>query len=246
MDKRKIIGIMVVLVVVLGLIWLLPKGSGEQQVSMFEPTDTVSGFYDQWLRAVKDPASADPDLKTLAKSPILSKTLRDRLVKSQKDSNITPDPVLCQTMAPEAFSMRRVYEDGEKAQILVTSKDTSVTEQAIFNLVKLGEGWYIDDIECSPGEVAPDREFTFEKEGFLLKGSIPAPYDSKNWHLVFEENGVPGHVVPLFFDAKSECTNAEGDKSACSTEGFQEATKAFVQGQMSERGVSVNFLRLVK
>jgi len=246
MNKRKILSLIVIVVVVFGLIWLINKGPGEQQVSMFEPTDTVAGFYSQWLEAVKDPANADPDLKTLAKSPILSESLRDHLAKSRKDKDRTTDPVLCQTVTPESFSTRRVYENEDRAQILVTSKDSSVTEQAIFTLGKINDGWYIDSIECSLGEVAPEREFTFEKEGFLLKDSIPAPFDSKNWHLVFEEGGVPGHVVPLFFDASSECTNLDGDKSACNTENFQEATKVSVKGQMSERGVSVNFLMFVK
>ncbi len=242
MNRNKIIALVAIIVVIFGIFWLINRGPSEQQVSMFEPIDTVSGFYDQWLRAVKDPANADPDIKTLAKSPILSKSLRDKL----KKLDVSPDPVLCQTVVPEAFSARRVYEGDEASQILITSKDSSVTEQAIFTLRKINEGWYIDNIECSAGEVAPVREFTFEKEGFLLKDSIPAPFDSKNWHLVFEENGQAGHVVPLFFDASSECTNIDGDKSACNTDGFQEALKVSIQGQMSERGVSVSFLKFIK
>lgn len=246
MNKTKIIGIVAVLVIVIALIWGFSKGGGRQEVSMFDPTDTVTTFYDQWLKAVKEPETAVPDLKTLAKWPVLSKTLRDKIAEAQKNSDTTTDPVLCQTVAPESYSTRRVYESAEEVQILVMSRDTSVTEQAIVTLMSLDGGWYINEIECSLGEVAPVREFTFEKEGFLLKDSLPAPYDTKKWHLVFEENGVPGHVAPLIFDSASECTNLAGDKASCKTDDFQEATKVSVQGQMTERGATVSFLSIVE
>ena len=235
-----------ILAVIIGLIWFTSKGSSEQQTSRFDATDTVINFYDQWLKAAQEPTDADPDQKTLAKSPILSKALRDRLVKAQKNPDTTPDPVLCQTVTPEDISTRRVYEDAEMAQVLVMSRDKDVTEQAVVTLMKINDGWYIDNIECSPGEFAPEREFSFEKEGNLLKGSIPAPYNPEDWHLVFEQEGVPGNVVPLFFDSKSECTILDGDKTSCTPDQFTEATKVFVRGQMSERGVNVNFLEFVK
>lgn len=246
MNKTKIIVIVVALAVALGLIWLVSRGSGVQQTSKLDAIDTVGNFYEQWLKAAQKPTDADPDQKTLAKSPILSKMLRDRLVEAQKTPNVTPDPVLCQTVTPENISTRRVYESADKAQILVTSRDKEVTDQATVTLTRLNDGWYIEDIECSLGEFAPDREFSFESEGYLLKGSIPPPYDSKNWHLVFEERGVKGHVVPIFFSSTSECTSLGGEKALCRPEQFQEATKVFIQGQMTERGVEITFLNFVK
>jgi hypothetical protein len=202
MKKTTIIGVVVVLAVVAVLFWVVFKGSNEQQVSKLDVADTVGNFYVQWLKAVQEP-TADPDKITLAKSPILSKALKDRLVGALK-LNADPDPVLCQTVTPENIAFRNVYEDEGEAQMLVTSRDKEVTEQALVTLIRYNDGWYIDDIECSLGEFAPEREFSFEREGHLLKGSVPPPFDSKNWHLVFEENGIPGHVVPLFFDSKSQ------------------------------------------
>ena len=245
MNKTKIIG-SVAVIIVLGLFWFFFKGSGEQETSKLDVTDTVVNFYEDWLKAAQEPEVADPSLKVLAKSPILSKTLRDRLTEAEKDPGVAPDPVLCQTVIPENISTRRVYENADEAQVLVTSRDKKVTEQAIVTLAKLNEGWYIDNIECSLGEFMPEREFSFEREGYLLKGSIPTPYDNKNWHLVFEENGKPGHAAPLFFDGASECTNLEGSKAVCKPDQFVEAIKVFVQGQMTERGVSVKFLKLIK
>ena len=246
MRKIKIIGVVVVLVAIVGLVWFSARSSAEQQVSKLDAVDTVGDFYDKWLKAAQLPTTADPSLATLAKSPILSKSLRARLVSAQKDSNTTTDPVLCQTTVPEGISMRRVYMSEDEAQILVTSKDKNVTSQAFVTLNKYNDGWYINDIQCSLGEFAPEREFSFEKGGYLLKGSIPKPYNPKNWHLVFEDNGEPGHVVPLLFDSGSQCVGLDGGKSVCKPDQFTEATKVFVRGQMTERGANVKQLEFVK
>jgi hypothetical protein len=244
MKKITIIGLVVVLIMVGILGWFFMNKSSEQQVSKLDVIDTVGNFYDTWLAAEKDGA-VEPNQATLAKSPILSKTLRDKLKEAVKQ-NVTPDPVLCQTVIPEDISLRLVREDAEKAEVLVTSKDTKVTEQAIITLLRLSDGWYINDIRCSLGEFEPEREFTFEREGYLLKGSVPKPYDSKNWHLVFEENGKQGHVAPLFFNAESQCTNLDGSKAVCKPDQFTEATKVLIRGDMSERGATVKQLEFVK
>ncbi|MEX2014136.1 MAG: hypothetical protein WD896_02155 [Parcubacteria group bacterium] len=240
MKKIAIIGAVAVLV--LGTVLFVFKGSNEQQVSKLDVTDTVGNFYNQWLEATHQPLTADPNRATLAKSPILSEVLRTRL----KNYDTKPDPVLCQTVTPENISLMNVSENEDKAQVLVISKDRKVTEQALVTLLRYGEGWYINDILCSPGEFEPEREFSFEKEGYLLKGSIPPPFNPVNWHLVFEENGKLGNVVPLFFDSKSQCTSLDGNKSVCKPDQFTEATKVSVHGQMTERGVSVNQQQFVK
>jgi len=243
MKKIIIIGVVIVIAI---FAFIFIGGSNEQQVSKLDTTDTVVDFYDKWLKAVQLPTTANPSLATLAKSPILSKSLRDRLISTRKDANTTIDPVLCQTVVPEEVSTRTVFENANEAQILVMSRDKKVTEQAIFTLMKYNDGWYINDIQCSLGEFAPEREFSFEKEGYLLKGSIPKPYDPKNWHLVFEDNGENGHVVPLFFDSKSQCTSLDGSKSVCKPDQFTEATKVSVHAQMTERGANVKQLEFVK
>lgn len=246
MKKTKIIVGVLVLVAIIGLVWFFARGAAEQQVSKLDAIDTAGDFYHEWLKAAQSPTTADPSLKTLAKSPILSEPLRERLVNAQKDSGATTDPVLCQTTVPEDISMRRVYMSEDEAQILVTSKDKNVTNQAFVILKSYNNGWYINDIQCSLGEFAPEREFSFEKEGYLLKGSIPKPYDPKNWHLVFEDSGEPGHVVPLFFDSESQCSSLDGSKSVCKPDQFTEATKVFVRSQMTERGANVKQLEFVK
>jgi hypothetical protein len=244
MKNIKIIGAVVALALVVFFVWFFNRGGGEQQVSRLDVVDTTRGFYDEWLLALREPKTAEPNLKTLSKSPILSKELRSKIKKAQKSGEV--DPVLCQSVIPEEISMRRVYMGEDEVQMLITSKDTSVTEQALVVLKSLNEGWYIDDIRCSLGEFAPEREFSFEKEGFLLKDSVPAPYNSKNWHLVFEQDGQMGYVVPLLFDGESECTSLDGTKSVCDTSTFAEALKVVVKSQMTERGAEVKYLEFVK
>lgn len=243
---KKFIGVVVVLVAIIGLVWFFAKGPSGQQVSKLDVIDTVGDFYGKWLKAVQTPTTADPSLATLVKWPILSQSLRDRLVKTLKQSGVSPDPVLCQTVIPEKISIRTVYENSDKAQALVMSKDKKVTEQALIALIRYNNGWYMSDIQCSAGEFAPKREFSFEKQGYLLKGSIPKPYNPKNWHLVYEENGQTGNVIPLFFDSKSQCTSLDGSTAVCKPNEFKEATKVSVHGQMSERGVTVNKMEFVK
>ena len=241
-NKIKVI-VLVVLAVVVVFALVSINGSSKQEVSRLDATDTAVGFYDKWLAAVES-TETDPYKEDLAKSPILSKELKEKIKEAKKSESI--DPVLCQTKAPEDISTRRVSELEKEVQILITSKDKNVSEQTLVTLKKLNGGWYIDDISCSAGEVAPEREFSFEEEGFLLKDSIPAPFDSNNWHLVFEEDGVAGHVVPLIFDSESQCVDLDGNKAVCDSSRFVEATKVSIKGQMTERGANVKILEFVK
>lgn len=245
MKKIKIIGIAVVLIAVVVFAVVYAKGASVQQVSKLDVTDTVSDFYSNWLKAAKD-SNASPSRADLAKAPILSKTLRDKLVSEVKNPSSDIDPVLCQTVVPENFSTRNTYQTDTEAQILVTSKDKNVSGQAVFTLTKLNDGWYVNTIECSLGEFAPDKEFSFESEGFLLKDSIPAPYNKKNWHLVYEEKGVQGNVVPLIFDKDSQCIDLDGKKAVCKPDQLTETAKTSIKGQMTEYGVSVKQLQLIK
>lgn len=248
MDKKKIIIIVVVLAVIGGLVWFFTRdggGSGGPRGSILDATDTVGNFYGQWLTAIKEPTTADPNRVTLLKSPLLGKELKDRLAK-ESTLDASPDPVLCQTKAPEKIATSRIFEETDKAQFLVMSREKGVSEAAIVALVKGGDGWYIDTIECSKGDIPPVREFAFEKTGFLLKASIPKPFDPKNWHLVFEDNGVQGNVAPLFFDASSQCTSLDGVTAVCKPLEFKEAQKVSVQAQMTERGATVKNLKFIK
>ena len=239
---------MLAVVVVGGGIWFGKGGSSGPEASSVakyeEPADAADAFYKQWLTAAKDSA-LKPDRAMLATSPILTSELSTKVVASLQSGDAL-DPVLCQSVVPQDITLRNVYEETDKAQMLVTSKDKSVTKQAVVDLNKSGDTWVINNIQCTDGETGPVKEFSFEKEGFLIKTSVPKPFNNKNWHLVFTENGKLGNVVPLIFDAKSQCTNLEGTKAVCKPDQFKEADKVLVRGGMTERGATIVQLQFVK
>lgn len=218
--------------------------SNNQEVSTDNPIDIVLDFYELWLQAAKS-TSTNPFQSELTTRPILSKTLSAKLKESRVEGNTEIDPVLCQSTIPERITARSIFKQEDKTQILVMAKDTTVTEQAIITLKRQNGGWYIDDILCSPGEFAPEREFSFEQEGYLLK-NVPPPLDAQYWHIIFEQNGELGHAVPLMFDTESMCHATDGNKTVCSPDQFVEAKKVRAYGQMTEVGVEVKRLEFLE
>lgn len=237
------LGVVILIAVITALVlsWddLFP---GKQVVSEKEPIDVTLDFFDPWLSAARA-TSTDPYTEKLHRAPILSKELRKKLKSTNKET--VPDPVTCQSVPPPSFSSRPIFQTETEAQVLVMSTQKEFPEQAVVTLRAQDGGWYIYDITCSGGEFAPEREFDFDREGFLLK-SVPPPYNPENWHIVFEENGQFGHAAPLFFSEESSCIGLDGASAVCNPEQFREATKVLVQGSMSEWGVQVKKLQLLK
>jgi hypothetical protein len=247
-NRRTLIiaGIAVAAVVIIGVGVFLAREAlwpSPQEVAFGKPVDIVLDFYTPWLAAVHA-TTTDPYTEGLAKSPILSKELRKRIQNEKGQADGSLDPVLCQTNIPMQISARPISQIDGKAQVLVVSRDKGQTAQAIIDLIALNEGWYIDNITCSPGEFGPEREFSFDREGHLLK-TVPPPLNPEYWHIVFVENNMPGHVAPLFFSTESVCTTLKGDSGACDPSIFVPASKAHVQGEMTETGINVKRLTLL-
>lgn len=215
-----------------------------QEVSVAEPVDVAMDFYNPWLEAVKS-TSTDPYTLGFAGERILSEKLRTRLMSTVGHAETEIDPVLCQTTTPVRVNGRVVSEQENEVRILIMAKEKELTAQSVFTLKRLNDGWFIDDILCSPGEFELPREFSFEKEGYLLK-SVPPPFDPNVWHLIFEENGELGHVVPLFFGAESSCVLTDKSASVCVPDQFTEAVKVHIYGQMTESGVTVTRLEFLE
>jgi len=249
MKKQHIIFWVIAAVVVIGgLIWFGNNGSDDsgtdgdkvKEMTLGDPTDIVSDFYKEWLEAVKDEAR-DPYDSDLVKAAVLGQAVKDRMNdKLDTSYGIELDSVLCQEFVPERIGVKAVFVGDTKAEVMVLARggETKSPNRAIVTLDAEDGEWKITKISCASGESAPEREFTFERDGYLLK-SVPAPLNSDNWHLVFEENGEEGHTVPLFFDFESTCIASDGGESVCAVNALVEPTKAFVQGQMTEAGLSV-------
>jgi hypothetical protein len=104
--------------------------------------------------------------------------------------------------------------------------------------------WVISDITCSRGELAPDLEFTFDREGNLLKQSLQPPLDNEQWHLIYTKDDVAGNAIPLLFAATSVCIQPNGSEQVCEPDQLTEATAVQVQGAMQEAGVLVERMQL--
>lgn len=208
-----------------------------------DPIDAVLEYYKVYLAAEQNGASS-PEQEGLFDHPIISNAVR-AYIEEHKDDGI--DPVLCQSVTPQKIRSKTLFQQDGQAQVQVLGRldegDKS-SEQAVVTLEVANETWRITKIECLQGESAPEREFTFDQEGYLLK-SVPEPLDSNYWHLVFEQQGTKGHTVPLFTNV-AECTGFDGSTGPCDMNTVDEATRAHIKGQMTEAGVDVQFIELIK
>ena len=215
-----------------------------QEVSTNDPTDIVLDFYNPWLEAVRS-TSTDPYTAELATAKILSEELRARIVSSAGRGDTEIDPILCQTTTPARVTGRIVSEQENEVRVLIMAKEKELTAQSVFTLKRLDDGWFIADVLCSSGEFDIPREFSFEKEGYLLK-NIQPPYNPEYWHLIFEEAGELGHVVPLLFSTESSCIAVDSSTAVCAPDQFTEAKKVHVYGQMTESGALVTRLQFIE
>ncbi len=221
----------------------------ESTIKDTDPYDVVFDFYSDWLAYVHasgTPAanSALPGERFLTDAA--KNALNEAILQTNTDVAI---PVICQITAPDSVRAKIVHEVDDRAEIIVypryktdnTSSSTNTTTVSGFSLVnleKIDGSWRINSISCSRGDIAPESEYSFEQEGYLLK-NVPAPLDSNFWHLVFAENGVEGHTAPLLFTASSTCTIRDAAPEICNPESLVEANRAVVKGEMNESGVTV-------
>ncbi len=244
MNKNKLFSILLIVAVMAAIViyFAFVKGGvqfGEKRGVEGDPIDVALGFYEPWLTA-RQSTSTPPFEPELSSRMELSRDLAAKLME-YKDKLVEGemDPVLCQIEVPEGLRTIPVYKKDDSAQILVMSSKKGVAGQAVVTLAADDGLWQITDIACGNAETNPNQgEFSFDKEGQLLK-NVPAPLDSKYWHLVFEEGGVFGHTAPLFFDGNSVCVDTSGSESVCEDSMFKETEAVHIQGSMNEAGVEV-------
>ncbi|MAZ29842.1 hypothetical protein CL655_01000 [bacterium] len=214
--------------------------AGEQTPPAVDPIDVVLDFYNPWLDA-RLSTTTNPYDAGLAESSVLG-TAAQLYLADNRESEV--EPVLCQTVLPERVGAKPLFQQDFSAQVQVLSRGLpeKSPNYAVVSLTAVDGEWQISEIMCQSGESAPEREFSFEQTGQLLK-SVPAPYNSEYWHLVFLTPGQPAGVVPLFFSAESTCVSADEIETTCNPEQFAETTKVTVQGQMTEAGAEVRYVR---
>lgn len=244
MNKKRLIIAAIGLVVVIAAALIIKNVSlpGEQKVSDEFPVDVVLNYYESWADAARD-ESMNPYQEGMADNEILSEELRSKLADSEEDFKNGTDPVLCQAGVPETLSARISYELEDEIQFIVLSRDEGFPGQSIATLGKFKGGWYIKDITCSQGEFGVEKEFSFEKDGYLLKNT---ELGTNGLYFIYAENGVFGSAAPLFFGPESMCKDLSGNESVCNTESFGEKTKAVIRGQLTEAGIDVKQVEFVE
>lgn len=251
MNIKLIIGVLAAIAVIAAAVFF--AGGGEtggtnNEVEEFggvagDPIDTTLTFYNDYLAAEQN-AATSPLQEGLLDNPILSTAVRESILAQQ---DATVDPVLCQSVTPQRIRSKTLYVEEGKAQVQVLGRldeGAKSSEQAVVSLEGRDGMWVITDILCLQGESMPEREFTFEQEGVLLK-TVPPPLDPNYWHIVFEKNGKRGNAVPLFIDENTTCTMFDGSEQVCDMSMVDEVTSAVVKGQMTETGAQVQFLELI-
>lgn len=243
--KNKIIlavGLLVLVVIALVAFNSRDKAPEEQpvQVPTEDALDFVLAFYDEWLTLYKTEGT-DPYESELFKSSKISETAREELRSLKVDA--TNDPIICDNTA-ERFATRVLFKLDTSAEIIMLPRGTEGPRQgqAIVTLAAVDGQWQIGSIKCNNGDVAPEREYTFDYQGYLLK-SVPPPYETGKWHLVYAQDGVMGFVAPLFFNEESICIATDGTESVCTPDSFNEATQVTIKGNMSETGAEVKRLQ---
>lgn len=206
-----------------------------------DPLDVATVMFSPWLSALQA-TSTEPDFGLLLTNASVTPELRSRLQQQVDQPTSDVDPVICQPMVPERLGAKVVYITDDKAQLMVVTRGTKVPEQALYTLDWQESDWIISDITCSRGELAPEQEFSFEREGNLLKDSLQPPLDASKWHLIYTRDDVPGYAIPLEFNESSICMSDV--ETVCDPSILSEAAAAKIQGTMQESGVLVERLEL--
>jgi len=240
-NSKFLIGALVVIIVI-GLGWWFTQNNGglgemggEEVVPEESAEDVVLDFYVAWLDAAAS-STATPGAAELLASSVLSDAVR-AYVGSDRESAV--EPLLCQTVLPERIRASAVQVAPLAAQYQIFARGEGLVpgEYALVDVIAVDGAWQIANVGCFSGESAPDREFTFEQSGQLLK-SVPAPLNADMWHLVFMENNEP-RIVPMTFTPTTMCLGVDEVEAVCVPDTFTEAARAVVTGNMTEAGVTV-------
>ncbi len=247
-TKIKVI-LAVVLIAIVAVIFFIVRGtSPNEQDGVMMPEekaiDFVLDFYDRWLAMS---TSTDRFGSEVINTSIFSEEVLNKIEADRAESPDL-DPITCQSnVVVDQFAARPFPVSETQSKILVESRDgdTAFPTMAFVTATVIDGAWKITNIECTAGDVAPDVEFNYDREGLLLK-SVPPPFEAGKWHLVFEQDGQMGYVTPLFFSATTTCVSVEGVESICNPDTFTETARVRIKGGMTEVGAEVQRVEFVQ
>ncbi|OGG62614.1 hypothetical protein A3C87_03970 [Candidatus Kaiserbacteria bacterium RIFCSPHIGHO2_02_FULL_49_34] len=237
-DTKKILIILAIIVVaIVAAISLNRGGEKAEKWNGVAGTslDVALEFYTSWVATINAEDYKVAQAALLETAP-LAESLKTKLANKNDQE---ADPVACRAFDEVQTRTQIVFEREDTAQYIMQVTKGELTEgYAVVDLVGKEGQWQIQNIACAMGDVAPEMgEFSYEQEGTLVKDSIPAPYDNKFWHILFQADGQVG-ITPLIFNADSKCML--GDKvESCEAGYLFEGKEVKVYGQMTELGAEV-------
>ena len=157
------LGLIILVVVVRSLSGDKVEVVNEQTVPEEEPIDIVLDFYNSWLKAILS-TTTDPYAANLHNSPLLSDNLKTELATGQTEENFAVDKVLCQSVVPPRIGAKPIFSNDTEGQVMVLPRGSDEAGMAIVTVVAKSGEWVLDKIECSMGDVLPEREFSFSYE----------------------------------------------------------------------------------
>ncbi len=245
--KKKIIYIAVALILFVGAFLIANRthhdATVEQKVTI-DSIEVASQFFNAWLEA-RQSTSTNPFDQNVAASEHITDDVRN-YINGARDTYTEKDPVLCLTQVPPRIGVRPVYEATTTAEVMVVPRklETPVPQSAIVKLELIDKNWKIVNITCSNGEEAPVSEFSFERAGFATK-TLPAPYASDTWHIVFTQDDGRIGATPLLFDGESLCAAADGTESYCTSDKLVEGGRIYIKSNLTETGALIKHLKIV-
>jgi len=245
---KKIV-ILLTLTIVLGALIVLILSNRDAQTNdavvytSGDPLDIALEVANSWRNNIATSSELMVSLESFLDNDLFTRSMAADLVARSYDLTRDPmlDVILCQAVTPPRIVGRLIVETPTEAQIMIMARGSEERSphQSVITLSGNGEGaWVVTGVECTRGEVAPEVEFPFDNEGYLLQ-SVPPPYQAGDWHVVFEQGGQMGYVAPLTFTTESVCITSSGQESVCDPSSFKEPLPALVQGDMTEMGVTV-------
>lgn len=243
MSKLKtVLAIVIVVSLLVLVINFMGKGGamlGGVSVSPAEdPIDVASDLANRWITnlATSSPVSIKD---FLAQEDAVTDDFR------QKAEVLSVDPILCQPTTPERVGVKEIFVGSDSAQVMIIARGGEKTSRnSVVTLEVVKNQWIISDITCSSGEVAePAGEYTFVRTGLLAKDSVPAPYDSSAWHVLYTNTEGTAGAAELLFDTGSVCM-VGGVTGACDQSLWQEGVVVEVKADLQEAGALVRRIEI--
>lgn len=206
-----------------------------------DPIDVSLGLANRWLDNIKATTSTPLPSFLTAEANVSAQTKAE--LELAVDESI--DPLLCQTTTPGRVGAKSIYVTDTEAQVMILARGIDKNPNlAVYTLTLGDEAWLISDISCSAGEGGMQTdEYTFVQTGRLAQASVPEPYNSSVWHVLFTGETDSVKIVPLMFDQTSQCGSASA-YTTCDTSRFAEGGLVRVQADMTEEGAMVRRLEI--